>query len=151
NLATAGVADQVRYVRKFSGDALGDVPGEIDLLYVDGAHRYEPARDDLAEWGAKVRPGGTMLVHDAFSSVGVTRAQVRLLFLGGLHRFVGRVGSMAEYRREPVRGLARLSNAFRQAASLPWFVRNLAVKAALVARLKLVARLLGHRGDVFPY
>ena len=80
NLERAGVSAKVRPVRKFSSDALGDVTGDIDLLYVDGAHRYEPARDDLEQWGTRVRPGGTMLVHDAFSSVGVTlRAGARPL------------------------------------------------------------------------
>ena len=51
--------ERVRHVREFSQAALHDaVEGEIDLLYVDGAHRYGPARDDIASWGARVRPGG---------------------------------------------------------------------------------------------
>ena len=74
NLERAGVAERVRHVRLPSQDALAELPGEVDLLYVDGAHRYGPARDDLARWGARVRPGGRMLVHDAFSSIGVTLA-----------------------------------------------------------------------------
>ena len=51
-------------------------PATIDLLYIDGAHRYAPALDDIRRWGAKVRPGGTLLIHDSFSSVGVTGALV---------------------------------------------------------------------------
>ena len=74
NLEAAGVADRVRHVRRFSSDAHGDVPGPLSLLYVDGAHRFGPARADLADWGARVAPGGTMLVHDSFSSIGVTLA-----------------------------------------------------------------------------
>ena len=42
NLAAAGVGDRVRHVRKFSDDALPDVPGPVDLLYIDGAHRWSP-------------------------------------------------------------------------------------------------------------
>src|SRR5690606_15085595 len=72
NLAAAGVADRVRHVRKRSDAALGDVAGPIDLLYIDGAHTYRAARDDIARWSARVPDGGTVLVHDAFSSVGVT-------------------------------------------------------------------------------
>ena len=89
NLAAAGVADRVRHVRKFSADAHGDVPGRSSLLYVDGAHRFGPARADLAGWGGRVAPGGTMLVHDAFSSIGVTLAllrDVRRLARLALHR-----------------------------------------------------------------
>ena len=56
-----------------------DVYGQIALLFVDGAHRFGPARDDVAHWGARVAPGGTMLVHDAFSSIGVTARAVHRL------------------------------------------------------------------------
>ncbi len=56
NLAAAGVADRVRHVRKPSGSALGDVDGPIDLLYIDGAHRYTPAKDDISAGATGWRP-----------------------------------------------------------------------------------------------
>ena len=102
-------------------------------------------------WGDRVAPGGTMLVHDSFSSVGVTFALITTVFFGRKFRYVGRSQSMTEYHREPVRGLARLSNAARQAAQLPWFVRNLVVKLALVGHVPFVARLFGHRTETYPY
>ena len=149
NLERAGVTGSVRHVRLPSGEALGAVPGEVDLLFVDGAHRYAPARDDLARWGARVRPGGTLLVHDAFSSVGVTLAILRLLVLRRGFRYVGRSRSLAEYRREKLGGSARLASALRQLAQLPWFARNVAIKLALVAHLRPVARALG--SEEWPY
>jgi predicted O-methyltransferase YrrM len=148
NLDAAGVRDRVRHVRKLSGAAHGDVEGPIDLLYVDGAHRYGPARDDIRGWGARVSPGGTMLVHDSFSSIGVTLALLRLMLAGREWRYAGRVGSLAEYRRERP---AAARNALRQLAELPWFARNVVVKLALVLRLRPVARLLGHRSDAWPH
>jgi predicted O-methyltransferase YrrM len=151
NLDRAGVAGRVRHVRLPSQDALDSVAGEVDLLYVDGAHRYRPARDDVARWGARVRPGGTMLIHDAFSSIGVTLASARLLFASGRFRYVGRTGSLAEYRREGLGAGGRALSALRQAAQLPWFVRNLLVKLALVLGLRALARLLGHRSGPWPY
>jgi SAM-dependent methyltransferase len=151
NLVRAGVDDRVRHLRRFSEDALGEVTGPLDLLYVDGAHRYGPARNDLARWGARVRPGGHMLVHDSFSSVGVTLAILRLLLVGGEFRYVGRSGSLAEYRREHLGARGRLRNAARQLAELPWFARNLVVKLAIVLRLRPLARLLGHRSGPWPY
>ena len=151
NLAAAGVRDRVRHVRRFSQEALPDVDGEIDLLYVDGAHRYVPARDDLAHWGRRVRPGGWLLVHDAFSAVGVTLAIGRQLLLGGRFRYLGRTGSLAEYRREGLPPRARAINAARQLAELPWFARNLAVKLSLVLGLRGLARALGHRSGPWPY
>jgi SAM-dependent methyltransferase len=152
NLQRAGVDDEVRHVRLMSSDALAEVAGPIDLLYVDGAHRYAPARDDLADWGARVRPGGHMLVHDAYNAVGVMLAQLRLLVLSSDWRYVGRTRSLAEYRREPLSGSARAGNALRQLAGLPYFVRNSLIKVAMVARLRPVARALGLRPeDDWPY
>lgn len=149
NLERAGVTASVRHVRLPSGDALDEVDGEVDLLFVDGAHRYAPARDDLARWGARVRSGGTLLVHDAFSSVGVTLAIMRLLAFGRGFRYVGRSRSLAEYRREELRGRVWPANALRQLAQLPWFARNVGIKLALVARMRPVARALG--GEEWPY
>jgi hypothetical protein len=121
------------------------------MLYVDGAHRYAPARDDIARWGARVSPGGFLLIHDAFSSVGVTLAQARLLFFAGGFEYLGRAGSLVRYRRRELAGRTRLANAGRQLAQLPWFARNVVVKAAIVLRLRPVARALGHRDGPWPY
>jgi hypothetical protein len=136
NLERAGVAGRVRHVRTLSSEALGALDGEVDLLFVDGAHRYGPARDDLLRWGARVRTGGVMLVHDAFSSIGVTLALLRGVVFGRDWRYRGRAGSLAEYERAPVRGRARLVNASRQLGQLPWFARNLVLKGLIVARLR---------------
>ncbi|HYH58114.1 MAG TPA: class I SAM-dependent methyltransferase [Thermoleophilaceae bacterium] len=151
NLERAGVGERVRHIRLPSQDALGEVAGGVALAYVDGAHRYRPARDDIAKWGARVEPDGTLLIHDSFSSIGVTLAIARLLFLGRDFRYAGRTGSLAEYRREPVRGRDRALNAARQVAEIPWFARNVLVKVALVTRLRPLARLLGHRSGDWPY
>jgi predicted O-methyltransferase YrrM len=153
NIERAGVADAVRHVRRASGDALDDVDGPIDLLYVDGAHRLGPARDDIARWGERVRPGGTLLVHDAFSSIGVTLALASTLFAGRYYAYAGRTRSLAEYRRvaTPLRAAERVRNAARQAAELPWFARNVLVKIALVLHARPLARLLGHRSGDWPY
>lgn len=136
NLARAGVDGRVRHVRAPSQDALDAVDGPVDLLYVDGAHRYAPARADLERWGARVAPGGTMLVHDAFSSIGVTLALAALTFRSSEWRYRGRSRSLAEYRREPLDAAARRDNLGRQLAQLPWFARNLALKVALATRLR---------------
>jgi predicted O-methyltransferase YrrM len=133
NLARAGVADRVRHVRAFSGAALDEVSGPVDVLFVDGAHRFAPARADLVRWGGRVRSGGRLLVHDAWSSIGVTLALMATTVFGRRWRYVGREGSLAEFVREDVRGAG---NAARQLRELPWFARNVAVKALIVARLR---------------
>lgn len=136
NLDRAGVAARVRHVREASAAAHGLVAGDVDLLFIDGAHRYRPARADVRDWGVRVAQGGTMLVHDSFSSVGVTLALGRELLASSSWRYVGRSRSLAEYRREPVRGMARAANAARQVAQLGWFTKNVVVKLLVAARLR---------------
>jgi hypothetical protein len=131
NLARHGVTDVVEHVRALSSAALDAVDGPVDLLYVDGAHRFRPASDDLVAWGARVRPGGTMLVHDSFSSIGVTLALLRHVAFGAW-TYVGRSGSLAEYRR--ARGGA--ASALRPLAQLPWFAANVVRKALILDRVR---------------
>jgi predicted O-methyltransferase YrrM len=151
NLERAGVRARVRHVRMPSEHAGSEVQGGIDLLYIDGAHRYAPARSDIVEWGDRVVPGGTLLIHDSFSSVGVTGAIATSLLGGRGFRYVGRESSMAEYRREAMAPAARVANAGRQLAELPWFARNVLVKVLIVARLGRFTKLLGHRQATWPY
>jgi hypothetical protein len=153
NLARAGVLEAVRHVRLPSQDALGSVDGPLDLLYVDGAHRLGPATQDIARWGERVRPGGRMLVHDSFSSIGVTLALLRLLALGGSFVYAGRERSLAEYRRvgTPLRAGERVRNALRQLAELPWFARNVLIKVLIVLRARPLLRLAGHDSTDWPY
>ena len=121
----------------------------MSLLYVDGAHRFAPARDDLARWGARVAPGGVMLVHDAFSSVGVTLALLAECVLRDGWRYAGRTGSLAEYERV---ASPRARNAARQLAELPWFARNVLLKALVLVHLRPLAHRLGlPAGMHWPY
>lgn len=151
NLARAGVRERVRHVREPSRAALGAVEGPIDLLYVDGSHRYREALPDIRDWGSRLGPEGLLLIHDSFSSVGVTLALLRQLVFGGDFTYEGRVGSLARYRRTTLAGRCRLRNAARQLAELGWFARNVLVKLALVTKLHPLARALGQRDLSWPY
>lgn len=151
NLERAGVIGRVRVVRKFSSDALGDIDGTIALLFIDGAHRYGPARADIVDWGRRVETGGSMLIHDSFSSIGVTLAILRELTLIREFTYHGRTGSLAEYRREPLAtGAARRANAIRQFGELLWFARNVLVKVLIAVGLPGMTRLLGNDQE-WPY
>jgi hypothetical protein len=92
-----------------------------------------------------------MLIHDSFSSIGVTLALISLLFFGRHFRYVGRSGSMAEYRRDDLDARGRLRNAGHQAAQLPWFIRNVLIKVLIVAKLGRFTRLLGHTEPTWPF
>lgn len=152
NLAAAGVSSQVRHVREFSDRAHAAVDGTIAVLFIDGAHRYRPARSDIRTWGRRVEAGGALLIHDAFSSVGVTVAIMRELLVGRRFRYVGRSRSLAEYRADLGDSVGmRLRNAVRQLAQLPWFAKNVTLKLLLTMRLgRLLERVTGHRPE-WPY
>lgn len=152
NLADAGVAGRVRHVRAFSDAAHDAVDGEIAVLYIDGAHRYAPARADIREWGARVSPGGTLLIHDSFSSVGVTLAIARELAAGSRFRYVGRSRSLTEYRADlDGTPAGRAANAARQAAQLPWFAKNLFVKVLITVKLGWLITKITGREPEWPY
>ena len=149
NLASAGVSDRVTHLRMFADAALAEIAGPVDVLYVDGAHRYAPARADIRDWGGRVAPGGTLLIHDAFSSVGVTLAIFRELVFGRRFRYVERSRSLAIYRAD-LHG-SRAANAGRQLAQLPWFVKNLTLKVALKLGLGKLLRRFGREVPEWPY
>ena len=94
-----GDQTQVCLLKDVQYDALGDHSGGVDLLYIDGAHRWGPAARDIRQWGARHEPGSVMLIHDSFSSIGVTAAQITELFFGARFRYEGRSQSMTQYRR----------------------------------------------------
>ena len=152
NLAAAGVADRVRHVRAFSDAAHVEVEGQITVLYIDGAHRYAPARADIRDWGARVAPGGTLLIHDSFSSVGVTLAILRELVPGRRFRYIGRARSLTEYRADLDDTVgSRVRNGLRQLGQLPWFAKNLLVKVLITAKLGGLLRRVTGRDPEWPY
>ena len=146
NLAAAGVRDRVDLRVARSTDLRRSWTEPIDLLYIDGKHDARTVSDDL-RWSSYVRDGGVVLVHDAFSSLGVTVGLLWRVLPRRDLRYIGRVGSLARFER------ARPDTASRRRflAQLPWWVRNLVVKVLLRLRLTLLARLLGHHDTADPY
>ncbi len=151
NLERAGVRHRIRHIRRFSTDAFAEVVGPVDLLYVDGAHSFGPARADIVQWGARVTEGATMLVHDAYSCVGVTAALLTSMLPSRRWRYQGRSRSMTEYQRVELSPAHVLANSARQLMPLGWFARNLAVKALISAGFGRFAKVLGHDGVSWPY
>ena len=65
--------------------------------------------------------------------------------------YVGRVGSLAEYRHHPLDRRGRWRSRGRQLAELPYFAWSVMIKALLVLRLRPVTRVLGNRRGEWPY
>jgi predicted O-methyltransferase YrrM len=141
NLATAGLRDVVRLIAERS-TAIRPGWGEpLDLLYIDGKHDYWTVRDDL-RWTDHLPPGAPVLVHDAYSSIGVTVGLLAHVLPGATLRYLGRTGSLARFDI----GAPSAADRWRIVRELPWFVRNVAIKVVL-----RVARMAGYRGTPDPY
>ncbi|SOD98514.1 class I SAM-dependent methyltransferase [Blastococcus haudaquaticus] len=146
NIATSGVADVVELVCDYSTSARKNWTRGFDLLYIDGKHDYWTVGDDL-KWRVHLPEGAPVLIHDCFSSIGVTLGiLVRVLPSRDL-RYERRAGSLALFRVGRPSGRDRL----RILAELPWWLRNVVVKILLRLRLRPVARLLGHDSPYDPY
>lgn len=146
HLADAGVDSRVDVRVATSQEVRADWDRSVDMLYVDGKHDMWSCLDDL-RWSRFLRPGDTVLVHDAFSSLGVTLALLRDTATTDRHRYVGRTGSLARFEiARPTPG-----DRLRVLREIPWFARNLVVKVLLRLRLRSLVRLLGHRDTADPY
>jgi predicted O-methyltransferase YrrM len=55
---------KIIFVEKLSFDALQDVPGELDFLFVDGDHSLEGIKRDWADWSPRMASGGIIALHD---------------------------------------------------------------------------------------
>jgi hypothetical protein len=146
HLAHAGVSSRVSVNVATSRAVRETWDRPVRMVYVDGKHDMWSCLDDL-RWTHFLQPGDTVLVHDAFSSLGVTLALLRDGLTTGRHRYVGRTGSLARFEVGRPSGSDRL----RMLGELPWFVRNLVVKVLLRLRLRPLAALLGHHDTADPY
>jgi predicted O-methyltransferase YrrM len=146
NIEAAGLTDVVELVVGFSTKLRPDWSRPFELLYVDGKHDYWTYVDDL-RWSSHMPNGGEILVHDCYSSIGVTLGTVAKVLLGSRYTYVDRSRSLARFVvRRP--GLA---DRVRVVAQLPWFVGNVFLKVLLRLRLRRVAGWFGHHGPYDPF
>ena len=61
------------FIPKSSGEAAVEIPDNLDFVYIDADHNYEPVLHDIKTYYPKVRPGGVIGGHD-FEKKGVFRA-----------------------------------------------------------------------------
>ena len=147
HIEQAGLGAVVRLEADYSSQVLRRWRGPVALLYIDGKHDYWSCTGDIG-WVAHMDAGAPVLIHDAFSSVGVTASLVReqLRRVPRL-RYQHRTGSLATFVVDPPTARERL----RLAAELGWFCRNLVIKLLLRSRLRPLARAMGHDSPYDPF
>lgn len=147
NLERTGLGDCVELVTDYSTRARPEWNRPIDCLYIDGKHDYWTLRDDL-KWAAHLPTGAPVLVHDCYSSIGVTLGVLLRVLPSRTLRYERRAGSMALFRV----GAPSWRDRARILGEVPWWLRNVAVKILLRLRLRPIASLVfGHEGPYDPY
>lgn len=145
-----GLGDDVERFRGVSVEASAAWEGgqHIGLILIDGAHDRASVIADIDGWEHHVAPGGIVMFHDAFSSVGVTRALTERHLLGRQFRCLGSHRSLVVLRREDLGPVGQLRSTSRFAAGYPYFARNLAIKLSLRRGWSTAPNLLRYRaGD----
>jgi len=75
NLDGAGVNGLVRILAEPAAKALEEIPSQIELLFVDGAHDYESVKADLENYAPRLVDRGWLVCHDVTpTDPGVVRA-----------------------------------------------------------------------------
>ena len=146
NVAAAGLTDVVELVADYSTALRPTWDRPFDLLYIDGKHDYWTLSDDL-RWAVHLPEGGGVVIHDCFSSIGVTLGILAHVLFGSELAYERRSDSQALFRkRRPT-----LRDRWRILAEMPWWIRNVLLKVLLRLRLRPVARAFGHDSPYDPY
>jgi predicted O-methyltransferase YrrM len=76
NLTRLQLAGAATFLQGFSLDAeiLARLPTEIDLVFIDTSHEYQPTLDEIAAYAPRLAPGGCIVLHDTISQDGCRRA-----------------------------------------------------------------------------
>ena len=53
-------SDKTFFIKKYSDDAVDDIPEELDLIYIDGNHEYEYVKRDIENYYPKLKKGGIL-------------------------------------------------------------------------------------------
>ena len=101
---------RVVFVRKFSFDALADVPRELDFAFIDGDHSLDAIARDWADWSPRVTAGGIMALHDTLvpphnpgvAALGSCRYYESHIRHDDRFEIVEQVHSLTVLRRKPV-------------------------------------------------
>jgi hypothetical protein len=89
NLERAGLLTRLTAHRGPSAEtARAFADSSLDFVFIDARHTYEAAREDIAAWWPKVKPGGLIAGHDYTNSPGVRAAVDEFVARQGLaHAF----------------------------------------------------------------
>jgi predicted O-methyltransferase YrrM len=68
NLESHDLIESINIVVGHSKQIANEIQGNLDLVFIDGSHTFESARNDYATWKDKIRAGGILAIHDIYDS-----------------------------------------------------------------------------------
>lgn len=95
--------DRVKFVRKFSHDAINDVPDNLDFIYIDGNHQYKYVSQDLLDWYRKLKLGRYIIGDDAVDIDESKRnadGDVFIIWAAGAYGNYGVIKAFDEFKRQ---------------------------------------------------
>jgi len=69
-------SQKIVWIKKFSSDALKEIPSDLDFVYIDGNHDYEYVKEDMVNYYKKLKKGGVLAGHDIATGFGVGQALI---------------------------------------------------------------------------
>jgi MMP 1-O-methyltransferase len=99
NVARAGVKDQVIPMIMTSQEAAKGWNRPIRLLWIDGDHRYEPAKLDFTLWEPFLVDGGILALHDTIRKQGPKRVLWEHVFRSSRFQEIAIVDNITAVRK----------------------------------------------------
>lgn len=94
NIKEAGVEDLIIPIVKTSEEAAKRFNRPVELIFIDGEHKYESVKMDFKLWFPKVVNGGIMAFHDTIVGYGPKRVVIDYLYKSKHFKNVRFVGSI---------------------------------------------------------
>lgn len=77
NMAAAGVTQRIRHITKLSTAVAPTWKEPIAMIFIDGDHKYEPARNDLKMFEPFLVEGAIVAMHDTVGRIRAKRGTTR--------------------------------------------------------------------------
>ena len=83
--------DKISWIKKYSSDAVKELPENLDFIYIDGNHTYQYVKEDLRNYYPKLKIGGIFAGHDITSiKTGVAKAFCEFVSEYNLNPFISK-------------------------------------------------------------
>jgi predicted O-methyltransferase YrrM len=82
--------NKITWIKKYSDDAIKNIPDNLDFIYIDGNHEYKYVKKDMENYWEKVKKGGILAGHDIASFPGVGEALIKFCYENKLKPIITR-------------------------------------------------------------